>query len=170
VAGKNVNAVPTRGTVRVRLPGRKRFRVLAEGEQIPVGTTIDTLKGRVAITAAGGQTATFYAGIFRLRQTSGARPLTTLVLVERLRCGSRGEASTAAKRRKKRRLWGDGNGRFRTEGNYSSATVRGTKWLVEDRCATTLTRVVRGRVAVRDFVKKRTKIVRAGKRYVARRR
>ena len=44
----------------------------------------------------------------------------------------------------------------------------GTQWLVEDRCKSTLTRVVRGRVSVRDFVKKKTVIVRAGKKYVAR--
>ena len=168
-AGENVNAVPRRGTVRVKLPGRKRFRVLAKGEQIPVGTTIDTLRGRVTITAAGDQTATFYDGIFRLRQTDGVRPLTTLVLTERLRCPKRGSASTAARRKKKRRLWGNGNGRFRTDGQYSSATVRGTKWLVEDRCASTLTRVVTGRVAVRDFTEDKTVIVRARKRYIARR-
>ena len=44
----------------------------------------------------------------------------------------------------------------------------GTKWLVEDRCKSTLTRVVRGRVSVRDFVKKKTVIVRRGKKYIAR--
>ncbi len=44
----------------------------------------------------------------------------------------------------------------------------GTKWLVEDKCTSTLTRVARGRVSVRDFVKKKTVIVRAGKKYVAR--
>ena len=44
--------------------------------------------------------------------------------------------------------------------------MRGTKWLVEDRCTSTLTRVVRGSVRVRDG-KKRV-IVRKGKRYIAR--
>jgi ferric-dicitrate binding protein FerR (iron transport regulator) len=78
------------------------------------------------------------------------------------------KATIAAKRKKKRRLWGDGSGRFRTEGEYSSATVRGTKWLVEDRCKTTLTRVTKGSVTVRDFVKKKTVVVRKGKRYIAR--
>ena len=39
---------------------------------------------------------------------------------------------------------------------------------IEDKCTSTLTRVVRGRVSVRDFVKKKTVIVRAGKKYVAR--
>jgi CSLREA domain-containing protein len=166
--GETVNVKPVRGTVRIKLRGRKRFRVLREGQPIPVGSTINTLKGRVEITAAGDQAAVFYAGIFRLQQTKRRRPLTTLKLVERLRCPSAGTASIAAKRKKKRRLWGDGKGRFRTQGEYSSATVRGTKWLVEDRCTSTLTRVVRGRVAVRDFAKKRTVIVRAKKRYVAR--
>jgi hypothetical protein len=50
-----------------------------------------------------------------------------------------------------RRLWGDGYGRFRTAGRYSAATVRGTRWLVEDRCDGTVTRVKRGQVAVEDF-------------------
>jgi len=90
------------------------------------------------------------------------------VLTEKLSCPKSGQASIAATKKKKRRLWGDGSGKFRTEGDFSSATVRGTKWLVEDRCASTLTRVVRGKVAVRDFVKKKTVIVRKGKRYIAR--
>jgi ferric-dicitrate binding protein FerR (iron transport regulator) len=90
-----------------------------------------------------------------------------LTLVEALSCPKAGSAVAAAKR-KKRRLWGDGSGKFRTKGKHSAATVIGTKWLVEDRCGSTLTRVVRGRVSVRDFVKKKTATVRAGKKYVAR--
>jgi hypothetical protein len=46
--------------------------------------------------------------------------------------------------------------------------VRGTKWLTEDRCDGTLTRVVRGKVEVRDFVKRKTILVKAGKKYLAR--
>jgi hypothetical protein len=41
-------------------------------------------------------------------------------------------------------------------------------WLTADRCDGTLTRVTRGRVAVRDFRRKRTVVVRAGKSYLAR--
>ena len=48
--------------------------------------------------------------------------------------------------------------------------MRGTKWLVEDRCTSTLTKVTRGSVSVRDKVKRKTVTVRAGKQYVARRR
>jgi ferric-dicitrate binding protein FerR (iron transport regulator) len=104
--------------------------------------------------------------VFRITQGRGSRPLTVLTLVERLRCG--GRASVAAKARKKRRLWGDGRGKFRVKGKHSAATVVGTRWLVEDTCTTTLTRVARGRVSVRDFVKKKTFVVKAGKRYTAR--
>ena len=109
----------------------------------------------------------FWAGIFRLGQTKGAAPTTVLTLVEKLSCPKAGSANIAAKK-KKRRLWGDGSGKFQTKGKHSAATVVGTRWLVEDKCSSTLTRVVRGRVSVRDFVKKKTVIVRAGKKYVAR--
>jgi hypothetical protein len=174
VAGKNVNVEPVSGTVRIRRPGSNRFVTLTAEAQIPVGSTIDTRKGRIAITAAqgGGTTATadFFDGLFKLTQTKGAKPLTTLALTEKLSCPrkARSGAVAAAKKKKKRRLWGDGSGRFRTKGKHSAATVVGTRWLVEDRCTSTLTRVVRGRVKVRDFAKKKTVTVRAGKRYTAR--
>ena len=66
------------------------------------------------------------------------------------------------------RLWGDGKGRFRTKGKYGAATVRGTKWLTEDRCRSTLVRVKRGKVSVRDAVKRKTVLVTKGRSYVAR--
>jgi ferric-dicitrate binding protein FerR (iron transport regulator) len=66
------------------------------------------------------------------------------------------------------KLWGNGKGKFRTNGKYSSATVRGTIWLVEDRCEGTNTKVRRGVVAVRDFKRKRTVSVKAGHSYLAR--
>jgi hypothetical protein len=172
VAGRSVGVIPARGTVRVKRPGGK-FRVLREGDLLPNGTTIDTLRGRVTLIAAANKRgkeskADFYDGIFRFRQSKGRRPITTLTLTERLRCPKAGSASAAAKRKKKRRLWGNGSGRFRTKGKHSAATVVGTKWLVEDRCTNTLTRVVRGRVSVRDFELKKTVIVKRGKRYIAR--
>jgi hypothetical protein len=74
----------------------------------------------------------------------------------------------AKKKKKKRRLWGDGKGRFQTKGKRSAATVVGTKWLVEDTCTSTLTRVARGKVKVTDFVKHKTVLVKKGHRYIAR--
>ena len=58
--------------------------------------------------------------------------------------------------------------KFRTTGNYSAATVRGTEWLVQDSCSGTLTRVTQGVVAVRDNVKNKTVLVRGPRgRYTA---
>jgi hypothetical protein len=168
VAGKTVNAYVVRGKVRVKLRGRKKFVELEAGRQIPVGSTVDTTKGRVTIVAAGDQQADFYDGVFKIAQNRAETPLTTMKLVERLRCPRGGTASVAAKGKKKRRLWGDGSGKFKTEGKHSAATVVGTKWLVEDRCESTTTRVVTGVVSVRDFAKRKTVRVKAGKKYVAR--
>jgi hypothetical protein len=167
VAGKNVNALPAGGTVKIKLPGSGGFTDLGAGAQIPVGTTVDVTKGRVTLVAAGGAHALFYSGVFKVGQTKGSKPLTTLKLVEKLSCAKKA-ASAAAKKKRKRRLWGDGKGRFRTRGRQSAATVVGTKWLVEDRCDSTLTRVKRGKVTVRDFAKKKTVVVKAGHKYVAR--
>ena len=167
-SGETVNVSRARGTVKVRLPGSDEFFELQDGQQVPVGSTFDTSKGRVNLWAAGGQRGWFYQGVFRLGQTKGRKPLSTMTLSGRLNCS--GGQANVAQRRKRRRLWGDARGRFRTRGTFSSSAVRGTRWLVEDRCNATLTRVTKGRVAVRDFVRKRTVIVRAGSTYLAKRR
>jgi hypothetical protein len=167
-AGEEVNALPASGTVRVKVAGTSRFVELTEGVQIPVGSVIDVTEGRVTIVAAGDQSADFYGGVFRLGQSKAAKPLTTLTLVEAISCPKAGRAVAAAKRKKKRRLWGNGSGKFRTKGKHSAATVVGTKWLVEDRCGSTLTKVTRGKVRVRDFAKRKIVVVRAGTKYVAR--
>jgi hypothetical protein len=156
------------GTIRVRCPGGREF-VLGATQGIPIGCSIDSRNGEVLLTAinkkgAPARTARFFDGIFRITQT---RTTTDLTLSEPLAsCGHRARA--AAKKPKTRKLWGDGSGSFRTRGQYSSATVRGTKWLVQDSCAGTFTRVSRGVVSVRDDVRRRTIILRAGRHYLAR--
>ena len=159
------------GTVLVKLKGSKTFVVLSAGQSVPFGSQIDATKGRITLTSVserGGppQTATFYDGIFTITQRGAITELTLSGPAPT--CGSKGKANAAAGKVKSRRLWGDGKGKFRTRGQYSAATVRGTKWLVEDSCAGTLTRVVTGVVSVNDLVLRRTIIVRAGKRYLAR--
>jgi hypothetical protein len=161
--GKTVVVRPVSGKVLVRRPGSREFVEVDAAQGIPLGSTVDARHGVVELTAAAGQTARFHDGIFKVTQ-SGAT--TDLTLTEALApCGT---ARTAAKKPKSRKLWGEGTGSFRTRGQYSSATVRGTTWLVQDTCAGTLTRVTEGVVAVRDIVKGRTVVVRAGKRYLAR--
>jgi hypothetical protein len=153
----------------VRLRGSSTFVDLDKTKGIPVGSTVDSRNGTVLLTSQqkkGGrpQSARFFDGVFQLTQTSAT---TDLTLNEPLAsCGK--AASAAAKKPKTRKLWGNGTGSFRTRGQYSAATVRGTEWLVEDSCAGTLTRVKHGVVSVRDNVRHRTLILRAGKRYLAR--
>jgi hypothetical protein len=171
VAGKTVNAKVRAGKVRFRLPGQAAFVELTAPQQLPIGTTFDTTAGRVTLTSAADtkgatQHAWFYEGTFTIGQTTGSEPLTTLTLAGALPDCAKG-ARAAATRRKQRHLWGDGKGSFRTAGKYSSATVRGTKWLVKDSCAGTLTRVVRGTVTVRDKVRAKTVVLAAGKSYLA---
>jgi hypothetical protein len=79
-----------------------------------------------------------------------------------------GRTASASRSKRVRKLWGrDRGGRFRSHGRHSHATVRGTRWLTVDRCDGTLTRVTDGSVAVRDYARHRTVVVRAGHSYVA---
>ena len=168
-AGKFVLVKEVRGRVRVKRPGGKYVN-LNNLTEIPDGSLVDTRNGVVRLSfqpKAGGklQTAKFWDGIFKVDQR---KKIMELVLVEKLaKCAQQGNATAAAKK-KSRRLWGDGKGRFRTKGQYSSATVRGTRWLTQDSCAGTLTRVRKGKVNVRDFVRKRTIRLKKGQQYLAR--
>ena len=85
--------------------------------------------------------------------------------------GARSAADDAKKKKAPSRSSGSsgsGKGKFRTDGKYSAATVRGTIWLVEDRCEGTFTKVTRGTVQVRDLKRKKTITVKAGHSYLAR--
>jgi hypothetical protein len=155
------------GTVLIKQGGK--FVPFDPSKPIPNGAEIDVTKGKIELTAIlkpGGkpETATFYDGIFKL--TLG-KTTTDLTLSQPLaKCSTK--AAAAAKKPKTRKLWGSGAGSFRTRGRYSAATVRGTEWLVQDSCAGTLTRVKKGVVSVFDQVKKKTIVLRAGKKYLAR--
>jgi Big-like domain-containing protein len=180
VQGKTFNVQLVSGQVTYQCPGQPK-RSLADATQLPIGCRIDARRGKVRITSAAGggktQSAVFYAGVFKVLQKPGAKPITELRLVGELENCPRGRrasvsgrplASAAAPKLRGRRLWGDGKGAFRTRGRRSAATVTGTKWLVEDRCDTsTLTKVTQGKVQVRDFVRRRTVTLRKGQSYIA---
>ena len=163
VAGKSVGAAVERGKVLVKLPGTNTFVPLAQ-TVIPNGTEVDTRNGAADITRPDGGRATFDGGLFKVGESGG---YTVVTLTEQLDCKT-AKRSLAAKKPKTRKLWGDGKGKFRTEGKYSAATVRGTRWLVQDTCTTTTTRVTNGVVEVRDRAHKKVIVLRKGKSYVAR--
>jgi hypothetical protein len=169
---ETANVQPVKGTVLVKQPGSGRFLRLKQGDQIPVGSLVDTTRGSVGVTSAAGggrvQSAVFRAGLFRLGQTRGPKPITEVRLASPLHCGAAGHKG-ATKRPLLRRLFGRGHGRFRTRGRHSIASIRGTEWLVKDTCASTTTVSLHGTVVVNDLLKHRTVTLRTGQRYIARR-
>jgi hypothetical protein len=195
--GVSVNVQEVSGTVLVGIPagaastaragGKAKasqkginFVPLSQARQIPVGSFLDTSRGTVRLQSARNlagarQTGDFNGSIFQVKQSRkrSTKGLTDLVLkgasFRRCATGARGKGATAAANKATiRRLQGNANGRFRTRGRYSSATVRGTSWGTFDRCDGTLTKVRRGRVVVRDFRRKRNILLTAGKTYLAR--
>jgi hypothetical protein len=176
VLGKSATLAAVSGTVLVKLPGVARPLSLDAASTVPVGTKIDASAGSVRLTNVRDgsgklQSGTFWGGSFTVRQTRAKHASTILTLTAPLSCpkSARHTASLAAKLPRARQLWGrDNRGRFVTRGRSAVATVRGTLWLMRDTCAGTLVRVTRGEVAVRDLVRKRTVIVRAGHSYLAR--
>jgi CSLREA domain-containing protein len=156
------------------------FVPLEEVRQLPVGSFVDTRYGTVRLESARNrkgrtQAGRFTAGVFKVLQSRRrAKGITDLQLnggafrACRARSGDSSAVAAGLSRRAIRRLRSSARGRFRTSGRNSSATVRGTVWEVIDRCDGTLTKVRRGKVAVRDFRLKRNVLVRAGRTYLAR--
>jgi hypothetical protein len=147
---------------------------------VPVGSLVDASAGVVRLTAstpAPGQLASgdFHAGIFQVLQSRAERGLTELRIRDtqtgQTACGRASQGTAGRGRRLSTRilglLLGDAKGRFRTRGEFSAATVRGTQWGVRNRCDGTLTIVRRGVMVVRDFGLHKDVIVRAGQSYLA---
>src|SRR5689334_5075105 len=123
-----------------------------------MGCVIDTRVGKVRLIASAGshtsktKSSLFFDGQFKVRERRARKTTTELRLVGKLeRCGASRAASRNAtesrRRRRGRRLWGKGKGRFRTRGRRSSATVRGTTWLVYDQCnGATYNKVTKGKL------------------------
>jgi hypothetical protein len=181
--GKTIAATPGAGTVRVHTPGGDGFVELENAGSLPVGTIFDATQGEVVLRAAlpGGrvQNGRFHGAQFEVRQSPGGQGMTDLFLRggDFSRCArSRNRRATAPvavasqnRKRAVRKLWGsDRSGRFRTHGRESVATVRGTRWLTEDRCDGTLTRVTEGAVDVKPRRGGKTVRVKAGRTHLVR--
>jgi len=186
--GLSFLVTPVSGTVTLARPGATAGAAAAAERLtapalVPMGTVVDLSEGRAMLTfavapgdqAALGplQSADFYGGAVRVTQS----PVATLAQLDLAgpapRCATpaaagRGVArAAAAPSRRRRFVWGDGRGAYRTSGNNGAATIRGTAWLTEDSCDGTRVRVRRGRVRVEDFARRRTVTVAAGQSYLA---
>jgi hypothetical protein len=186
VAGRTVDVAPASGQVLVRVPGAAGFSALSAGQQLPVGSVVDAHSGTVDLTSArdlagSTQTGRFWGGAFRIDQMHSRSPVTRLTLTGDM-SGCRAvapgvqrhvavgvAASRPRTRPRARTLWGsDNHGHFSTRGNDSVATVRGTVWMVKDLCHSTVTKVARGHVLVRDLATGHTVLLGPGRRHVAR--
>jgi hypothetical protein len=172
------------GRVIVTPPGKQPFELGVQDQNIPIGSLLDTTRGRVDLRAAPPPASTtgtaraakvedaeFFKGKFTVRQPAGAG-----VTQIRLAGGNPSVCSESAKPPAQRRalshrvlrlLGASGHGKFQTRGRYAAATVRGTIWTTTDYCDGTRVSVQRGVVAVQDFVRHTTVTVTAGHSYFA---
>jgi len=178
VIGRLAGVERVSGRVLVRTPPSPSFTALSGASTVPMGSVIDARRGVVRVTTALAghgrkQSLRVWGGLFQVNQSSRGSGMTRITLTGALgSCARHARAATSAAsnhRPKMRRLWArDSHGQYSTYGNNSVATVRGTEWETIDTCAGTLTRVVRGRISLRDLRRHRTVLVRAGHSYLAR--
>lgn len=172
------NAIPT-GTVLVNgsvQPADQQF-------VLPSGATVDVTNGILTLTVANGDTGNFSAArptqrrsvagaratglpaVFTIEQpASGGVPIFTLTGGDFTACST--PRSVAASSKPIRALWGSVHGSFTTKGRFAAATVRGTIWLVQDRCDGTFEETVTGVVLVFDPARNKTVPVGAGGTYL----
>ena len=161
------------GTVRVSPPGNGgRFLPLVGTRLEPTGTVVDTTLGVVQMTAALPNTGRtnvgeFMKGLFRITQLPIDGGLTDLAVLDqgtvRGSCGH-GRLSPILLGL----LLGQAQSGFRTDGEFASATVRGTKWGVRDRCDGTLVVDREGVVVVTVYHPQRVLTLQTGQTFLAR--
>jgi hypothetical protein len=185
--GKTLGVAAVQGIVTATSPSGAPLD-LSAAKIVPTGTVIDTRAGTVELktaldTKGATQTGHFWGGVFEVRQSATGRGMVALVLrggdfssckatnkaVARAASAKPKHKGKSTKKKAPRSLWGsDDHGRFQTRGRGSVATVRGTRWLTQDTCAGTLTRVAAGAVAVRDLRGGHTVLVTRGHQHLAR--
>ena len=154
-----------------------KFVPLTGFAQVPLGTELDTRKGKVKLTSHDGSTGDFYEGIFRLGAEKERRTTFTVIVLTggnfagcktyKRKLSAVGKTKPKPASKSVRHVWGNAKGHFRTKGKYASATVRGTLWLTNDVCGGTRVHVRRGVVDVYDFVKRKHVFTHAGHSYLA---
>jgi hypothetical protein len=182
-------ATSTAFTTGLRVPFQSSgFLPLKGVAAVPMGSTLDTRKGEVALTAAiNGQPARsrkqlrrearFRAGIFQIRQARKKRkakaskkipPKASLVSAAGAErpCQASGPPKGVAVRS----LSMTAKGVFRAVGGAATATpAKGTStFITTDRCDGTVTEVGRGSVAVIAKKGGKRKVVKAGRAYIVR--
>ena len=177
--GTTAALVPVSGTVFVG-DGAER-RELKARRIVPVETLIDATDGRVELTFetfegdadryGPFQRGVFQDGAFTIHQGRNDSLVELRLVNEEAQApaaaAAAGTARTAA-RRKRRRVWGSASGEFRTSGRHGAATVRGTRWLTEERPAGTFFKVTEGVVLAEAFQRNQRRLLHPGESFLAR--
>jgi sugar lactone lactonase YvrE len=181
VVGRSINAAPVSGKVLIRLRRRNKFVPLRSAKRLPVGSSIDSTKGKVRlISAVKGSAATtrvnFSKGLFRIDQEEADGNYTEATLLGGVGpCGSRMPGIRLKHHHGHHGhhdLYGSGKGHYRTIGHHGSGSTPGkadeeTSWLTSERCAGTYFAVAKGTLNVRDFTRHRTITLHAGQHDLA---
>jgi len=147
----------TGGSVSFKPPGQAGFTPLGAKNTIPVGSIVNTRKGRIGVTAATGEFGNttpdeafeYYGGLFKILQPPATNSVAIAKLVGKGRCGAsqgsrkvkKGSVAQVSRRRKGRRLWGRGTGRYGTAGRGGTGSVVGTTYLTVEKCGGTFFKV-----------------------------
>jgi Ca2+-binding RTX toxin-like protein len=166
------------GDARLRLPAQHRLVplrysiLLRSGLRGRPSPSVDAAACTVRLRAPLGRGAIASAdvsgGAATVDQLPG-RMVTTQLTVKRPACGRASLSAAPIREPRVRVSTRRPHGRFRVRGSFSLGASFGTDWTTIDACGETTTIVRRGRVKVFDRVKRRTVMVGAGHRYVARR-
>jgi hypothetical protein len=186
VVGVRAQVQAVSGEVLVKVPGAADFVSFKGVATVPIGSTVDTRSGRLAITTAAGRgsgkgvartRASVAAAIFQIRQrrvrkqrVRKQRAVATELAV-RTPPGLERACGPGRVRPIKgivRTLSGTGSGLIVTRGAASDLKVRSATWLLLDGCNGTLSQLGRGRATVRDRRLRRTVKLAAGQSYLAR--
>ena len=177
--GTTAALVPVSGTVFVG-DGAER-RELKARRIVPVETLIDATDGRVELTFetfegdadkyGPFQRGVFQDGAFTIHQGRNDSLVELRLVNEEAQAPAAAAAAGTARiaaRRKRRRVWGSASGEFRTSGRHGAATVRGTRWLTEERAAGTFFKVTEGVVLAEAFQRNQRRLLHAGESFLAR--
>ena len=186
ITGERVVVEVLSGEVFIKLPASRRllqapisgFVPLKGVAALPVGTIVDTRKGRLAMQStvdgrrigAGGsrQSVTLSAGIFRIRQQKAAPTSRAKIPTDLMLQSAPGAEASCASRAATGPIKGRGRntvrgltattekGLFRIVGAAGISTAEGATWATQDRCDGTRTDVGKGRVTVLDRATRKT--------------
>jgi thrombospondin type 3 repeat protein len=195
VTGERVVVRVLSGEVFVKLPAARTFKQALSGfvplkgqASLPIGTVVDTRKGRLAMTStvdgrrigSGGRTqsAILSAGIFQIQQRKAALGSRAKVSTDMVLQSAPGAEASCVKTGASGPIKGRGRntvrgltattakGLYRIVGAAGISTATDATWATADRCDGTRTDVGKGSVAVVARASGKTKTIKAGRSYL----